>query len=156
MVGFCQKQNKNALLYSNEELAMLNEKLDSLLIELENANSHNKLELTNNLVKRIDSIKEAILVAEDLITDIRDTETKKMIFRSRTKWAEEGEKSNKYFLNLIKVNQAKTIISNIKVGQSTFHQQKDIKEKIKGFYQSLYNKKNQLSTFTTSFKIYPK
>ena len=132
------KANKTALHYANEELIMLNNKLDKLLNKLDtNVTRHND---PSNLFRQIDSLREAIDISEDLIKDVKDIESKKMIFRSRTKWAEEGEKSSKYFLNIIKANQKKTIISNIKVSNKTFHKQEDIKAKIKDFYKNLYDK----------------
>ena len=103
-------------------------------------NQHNNVQYEKTL-KEIDCIRNAILIAEELIADVKDSEAKKLIFRSRSKWAEQGEKSNKYFLNLLKGNQSKTIISNIRVGQNILHQQKDIKSNIKNFYQNLYSKK---------------
>ena len=135
---------------------MLNTKLDSLLSKLEsctvNANTNDN---HIKLLREIDSFKEAINISEELISEIKETESKKMIFRSRTKWAEEGEKSSKYFLNLIKSNQNKTIISNINVNNKTFHKQEEIKTKIKDFYQNLYSKKEPTQTHHTFFSNLP-
>ena len=61
----------------------------------------------NNLIKDIDEIAIAIDIAEAEIIPIREAETEKLIFRSRVKWAEEGEKSTKYFMNLLKQRQKK-------------------------------------------------
>ena len=55
--------------------------------------------------------------------DLEKKETDKLIFRSKVKWTEEGEKSNKYFFNLIKHNQAKTVIRKLKVNGKTFIKQ---------------------------------
>jgi hypothetical protein len=51
-------------------------------------------------MKRIDSLKETILITKESIADLRHKESQKLIFRSREKRVEEGEKSTKYFLNL--------------------------------------------------------
>jgi len=56
---------------------------------------------------RVNSLKQAIELAEIPINELKEIETKRLIFRSKAKWSEEGEKSTKYFLNLLKTRQKK-------------------------------------------------
>ena len=48
------------------------------------------------------------------LTEIYSVKGKEAIFRSRTKWIEDGEKPTKYFFNLEKQNYEKKIITQLK------------------------------------------
>ena len=89
-------------------------------------------------MKRIDNIKEAILITEESIADLRNKEAQKLIFRSRAKWVEEGEKSTKYFLNLLKDRQKKMLIRKITSNGITHFKQDEISKAIQKFYEGLY------------------
>ena len=66
--------------------------------------------------------------------------TRGTILRSRTRWHEQGERSNKYFLNLEKRNYSKKLVSKLKLQNgSVLTNQFDILEEQSKFYQSLYN-----------------
>ena len=67
--------------------------------------------------------------------------TRALIIQSRTQIYEEGEKNSKYFLNLVKSSQEKSMIRSLdKNGQTVIDQDK-IKTEIEQFYCSLYTKK---------------
>jgi hypothetical protein len=96
--------NKNAFEHCNVEISRLKQVIDK---ELSNHNlikckSHN-----SDCYKMIDYYKEALNIAELKLNTLKNNESKNLIFRSRAKWAEQGEKSNKYFLNLLKERQKK-------------------------------------------------
>ena len=74
------------------------------------------------IISKIDSLREAIIISNESIDDECEGESKRLIFRLRAKWAEKGEKSNKYFFNLIKHNKAKTIVTKMSVGQKNLSQ----------------------------------
>ena len=66
--------------------------------------------------------------------------TRGTILRSRTRWYEQGERSNKYFLNLEKRNYSKKLVSKLKLQNgSVLTDQFDILEEQSKFYQSLSN-----------------
>ena len=67
--------------------------------------------------------------------------TKALIVQSRTQFYEEGEKNNKFFLNLVKSNQEKCMIRNLKKGDATIIHQKDILDELESFYSTLYTKR---------------
>ncbi len=81
-------QNKSKLEYANEEINSLEKELDKIL-----SRPSNDIEI----IQRIDSIKESIDIAKSDIETLKNEEAERLIFRSRAKWAEKGEKSNKYF-----------------------------------------------------------
>ena len=68
--------------------------------------------------------------------------TQALIVQSRTQFYEEGEKNNKFFLNLVKSNQEKCMIRNIKKGDTTIVDQKSILDELETFYSTLYTRKN--------------
>jgi exonuclease III len=98
------KVNRKILEHVNLETERLRKRQEKLLIDVQNTNNE---DVINNLIKDIDEITIAINIAEAEIIPIREAETDKLIFRSRAKWAEEGKKSTKYFMNLLKQRQKK-------------------------------------------------
>lgn len=66
--------------------------------------------------------------------------TRGTILRSRARWHEQGERSNKYFLNLEKRNHSRKLVSKLKLQNgSVITNQFDILEEQSKFYKSLYN-----------------
>ena len=66
--------------------------------------------------------------------------TKGLVIRSRAQYYEEGEKSNRYFLNLIKRNRNKTCIRKLNIENEMITDTSQIMENIKQFYSKLYSK----------------
>jgi len=90
--------------------------------------------------------------------DLKDEEAKKLIFRARAKWSELGEKSNKYFLNLVKERQRKMQIRKIVSNGISFFKQDEISKEIEKYYANLYKKQVNLKTADKSnpmFKALP-
>ncbi len=96
----------------------------------------------SNCFKEIDKIKEGLTLAMQELNTYKELEAKRLIFRSRAVWAEKGEKSNKYFLNLLKERQKKMQIRKIIANGTTHHNQNDISKAITTFYKDLYSKKD--------------
>ena len=79
--------------------------------------------------------------AEKALDTYHIERTRALIIQSRTQIYEEGEKNSKYFLNLVKSSQEKSMIRSLnKDGQTVIDQDK-IKMEIEQFYRSLYTKK---------------
>ena len=72
--------------------------------------------------------------------NIYDYITRGTILRSRVKWYEEGEKNNKYFLNLENHNRKKSCVRRIynKENKLTSNPKEIINEQ-QGFYENLYH-----------------
>jgi exonuclease III len=135
-----QKKNNddNNLNLCNKEIERLGQALDR---ELSFHNNHLCTDLSF-CMEKIDNLKEAIIIAKQELTYHQDKEAKKLIFRSRAKWAEKGEKSNKYFLNLLKDRQRKMQIRKIISNGVMYYKQDEISKAINEFYKDLYKKKN--------------
>lgn len=73
------------------------------------------------------------------VNKLRTDEAELLIKKSRSQWAEEGERSTKYFLNLIKTRKAKSIINKIIVNGIEYTDTHDILDKTTEYYSSLYN-----------------
>ncbi len=83
-------------------------------------------------------------MAEESVSNIKEEESKRLIFRARAKWAEEGEKSTKYFLNLLKDRQKRLQIRKIISNGRNFVGQDEITKAIGNFYKKLYSKHENL------------
>lgn len=106
-----------------------------LLAEIEDIEKKLSADLNNNeLINEKDFLTQAL-------NDILDVETKGLIIRSRLRWAEEGEKSSKYFCNLEKRTGEKKSIFKLKnEDDDIIVNQHAILEEINSFYQTLYTK----------------
>jgi len=149
------KRERTELEYNNIEIDNLNKKMEQLLIEA-NRNDEN----LNKHLEDIDKIRLAIQMIEDLNQPIKEKRSKNLIFRSRAKWAEKGEKSNKYFLNLLKQRQQKLQIRKIIANGQTHYIQDEISKAITKFYKNLYSQNKALKdineTQNEMFKDLPK
>jgi len=141
--------NRSKLEYANEEINTLEKALDSLLSKPNN---------DIDSLQKIDSLRESLLIAKADIEDLKNEEANRLIFRSKAKWAEKGEKSNKYFLNLLKERQKAMIIRKIISNGSIYHKQDEISKAITSFYKKLYKKQTDISPPDDSrlFKDLPK
>jgi len=60
--------------------------------------------------------------------------------RAKTKWYNEGERSNKYFLNLLKRQSDNSEMKSLLVNDQDITDSVEIREKVTQFYHELYNK----------------
>jgi hypothetical protein len=82
-----------------------------------------------------------------------------LAFKSQVKWYEEGEKSNKYFLGLMKMRSKQKAISKINHNWVEFLGETNVMKCIRNFYSLLYRKGNSCSENETDndfFKHCPK
>jgi hypothetical protein len=61
-----------------------------------------------------------------------------MAVKAKTKWFHEGEKSSKYFLNIIRKRGAVTDIKELEINGAVTTKENDIKTEISTFYKNLY------------------
>jgi endonuclease/exonuclease/phosphatase family metal-dependent hydrolase len=122
-IDYSKKKKKESKNRKNE----LEKELDNL----------EKLECQNNdnIFMQIDTIKEELEA-------IYKEEAQGAIIRSRTQWAEEGEKSTAYFFNLEKSNATKRNIRKIDNNGNELTNQEEILKYIKDYYENLYKKDN--------------
>ena len=126
---------------TNKEIDLLERKREKLLIERNKNTSHDS---RISLESKINSITEALKITEESLIPLKEKEASRLIFRSRAKWAEEGEKSTKYFLNLVKERQSKMQIRKIVSNGHTHTKPDEIEKAITAFYKDLYSKQPNL------------
>ena len=86
------------------------------------------------------NVESAINRTNNDLLFLREARSKITSFRARAKWFEQGEKSNKYFLNLNKKYKKQKLMEKIICDNITYRGQEQVKEGIAGFYQRLYDK----------------
>ncbi len=112
-----------------------------------------EMQINSMVNKKIDIIKEGLndedklskvdLAIDELKVELdnkRKIHEEEVLFKSGVKWYEEGEKSNKYFLGLLKIRQKQTEISQIEDNDKTYYNQEGITKCITNFYSKLYKK----------------
>ncbi len=135
-------RDKSRLELANHELEQLKTRLD---VKLQLRHNINTLSVPVSVLDyEIDELRDAIGISESSSRDLKEEEARKLIFRSRAKWAEQGEKSNKYFLNLVKARQKKMQIRKIVSNGQTLLTQDEISKAIHEFYKNLYKKQDNL------------
>ncbi len=80
-----RKEEKSILDNTKQEVDMLKQELDKFLLMYQDNDS----EL---IAQTIENLKGSINIAEEPLQNLKDIEAKRLIFRSRVKWSEEGEK----------------------------------------------------------------
>ena len=115
-------------------LSMRQDALENL-IKYEETN----LLTTNDTQTAMDKISFHQNELENLVQN----RTKRAIVRSRTRWAENGEKNTKYFLNLEKRNFDKKVIHKLKCGKGFIEtDQKEILAELVDYYKQSYSGSN--------------
>jgi hypothetical protein len=95
------------------------------------------------------NILENFTTSKKELENIDNEITNNIIFRSRSKYIEEGEKNTKFFLNLEKKNYLNKLISTLDIEGTITSDSKKISEEQTNFYQNLY--KEKLSSNTQSY-----
>ncbi len=96
---------------------------------------------SGNIRVNINDLERDIAKLENELKYLLDAKAKYLQLRSGAKWYEEGEKSNKYFLNLIKFRGEQKLISELSDGRQIFSTQESIMEHVTNFYRELYEEK---------------
>ncbi len=68
-----------------------------------------------------------------------DRQGKFLAWRAKTKWYNEGEKSNKYFLNMLKRNGHKSELAKLDVNGTIINDPEQITRAVVSYYDNLYN-----------------
>jgi len=99
----------------------------------------------------MDGIESCIKDIENELHTIWVNKSKILAFNARVKWFNDGEKSNRYFLNIIKKRQAEMTINILKNGNVEAEGQTEVQEMVKEFYSELYSARTDLSSNYESF-----
>ena len=119
---------------------MLEEELNQLILL--------KQKLVNNLTissieereRRLNNINLAIDRIRVKVNFCQNRYTDELAFKARVKWFELGEKSNKYFLGLLKMRQKQKFISSIICEGILYMGTLEVQIAIRKFYNNLYFK----------------
>ncbi len=106
-------------------------------------------ELNCNIVNDV-LVNKINLALEELTAEsfkLREMYSDDLAFKSQVKWDEEGEKSNKYFLGLMKMRSEQKAISKISDSRVEFLGQSNVMKCIRNFYSLLYKKENNGSEY---------
>ena len=132
-MGLRVKTNK----YSKEKRSKLRNEEKALQEELQELDR----KICNNHVFDQETL-EKYESAKGKLKRIHDIRGKEAIFRSKTKWLEQGERPMKYFFNLEKSNYEKILIREVKLENgeviSNFAQ---VNKEIENFYAKMYTSK---------------
>ncbi len=128
------RSNKFELECAEKELNTLHEKLNRLTVE-----GYLEADISVRMLKL--EIKRCT----ESVDRQRSLEAKNLIYLSRAKWAEEGEKSSKYFLNLIKNRSADSSIQTIRTQNGCVTGQELVEKEIYIFYKELYSQKDTIN-----------
>ena len=125
--GFTVTFSKTKARKRRDEESSLQKKINELFIKAEkNKNNRQIICELNSTRARLEKIMAL--------------KTRGTILRSRARWHEQGERNNKYFLNLEKRNHSRKLVSKLKLQNgSVITNQFDILEEQSKFYKSLYN-----------------
>ncbi len=102
--------------------------------------------LTNNSVsdeekvRRLINIDDAIDKVRSRVISSQSRHTEDLAFKSKVKWFELGEKSNKYFLGLLKMRQNQKFMSSITCDGILYRGLEEVKWGVRKFYEKLYNR----------------
>ena len=95
-------------------------------------------ELENKFDTLNDAQHELMQASKDELEEMITSRTRGIIFRSKVRWAEEGEKNSKYFFNLEKARYNAKTCSSLLVDGSVISNPDQIIHQQKKFYQELY------------------
>jgi hypothetical protein len=70
---------------------------------------------------------------------ILNEQGKHLAWKAKTKWYNDGEKSNKYFLNLLKANAINNEMTSLRVDNGLVTEQNEINSIVNAYYRKLYN-----------------
>ena len=105
----------------------------------------NELCLDQNILSEYKKLKKEL-------QEIYEEKGRGVIFRSKARWTEDGEKPTKQFFNLEKTRYEKKIISQLKIGEDKFvsdfkQVNKEIENIYNQFYKTSFEEKDTLGSF---------
>jgi hypothetical protein len=145
-VSEVRKHINSEIVELEEEINQFEEFKLNTLFRTDNSEEVNKI--------RMMKIDIAINNLKAKLCQLRNKQNDKLTFVSKAKWFEYGEKSNKFFLNLMNSRQNQKLISKISDGSKMYHGQEEVTKGITDFYRKLYEKHLDLKSNDDDFYKY--
>ncbi len=123
-------------------------------INLLKNNKANLLAANNLSIEEEQELDRDIAYFESNIHQNLEEKSKELSLRAKVKWFNEGEKSNKYFLNIIKKRQQESTISLLSDGNIVAMEQKELEKLVVNFYSNLYDENTNLILDSDSDSFY--
>jgi len=138
---------------SNKSKRQVNSEEEALIAQINSIQKYKSdLLLENNTgATKFAEIDVCLKGLNQKLNKIWIDKSKKLAAMAKVKWFNEGEKSNKYFLNIIKKRQTEVMLSELKNGDIVASGQAEVQSMVAGFYSELYNERNDLSNNYESF-----
>jgi len=96
-------------------------------------------------------LEAAITELQTEVDEFQKTRAERIANKAKCRWFDEGEKSNKYFLNLLKRRRDETTLKTLEHGDIKANSQKGIEDLVVNFYSNLYDENKDLSRDFNSF-----
>ncbi len=128
-----------------------NKEEEALASQINRLQSNKSKLASEGLVETCLAIDQCIKELESALQEIWVAKSKKLAFIAGVKWFDEGEKSNKYFLNIIKKRKAETFVESLQNGNAKAIGQKEVQDPVKDFYTELYDARMDLDDNCNSF-----
>jgi hypothetical protein len=117
--------------------------------EIRLKNIEEDIEIHTRLLRQCDNHDEAEEISYILESrtaernELLEQQGERLAWKCKTRWFNEGEKSNKYFLNLLKRNNNKEEMVKLQTASGLTSDPSEIKTEIKTYYSNLYNNNHQ-------------
>jgi exonuclease III len=112
-------------------------------------------QIMNDKTGNIEALKAALEEVRTKMEDILDIEAKSIMFRSKVKFIEQGEKVSSYFFRAVKQNITRSNIDKIKINNVLNENQTEVSKYIHQYYKDLYAA-NENNNLTEKEKTYNK
>ena len=122
---------------NEQDFDFLKEDLHSHIKSLENCK--NDTAKANRLSNKINQLKAKI-------TKRNLEKGENLANKLKTKWYNEGERSNKYFLALLRRKELNGQLKELEINNTTITDQDKIEEEVTSFYRDLYNQESDRYT----------
>ncbi len=159
----CFKMNIRTMLgvYSKKHNNRLNSLLENTRLELNSLIEAKNMLINNNskttsLITMLKDIESDIKICRNNLDKLLTEKSKYLATRARVNWLEQGERSNKYFLNIIYSNSYKSYINELFDSSGISTTDNDTKVDIAhNFFANLYEEKNTLPSdeYLSNFSI---
>ena len=118
----------------NTELRDLNDQISQNSELLKRHTDENSLNIITRELEKCKQERDTILQKQG----------ESLSMKAKTRWYNEGEKSNKYFLNLLKRNNESNEISKLNINGTVTTNEGEIRKGVTEFYTELYNNGNNI------------